>query len=187
MPNHKRIHRLHCEEGLSIRTKTHRQRRSCRYRVGRSEVGGANDTWAMDFVTYRLFDGRPFRFLTIVDCHAREALAPCARTNFRAYQVIDELDRLARIRGKPRSVRVDNGPDSAGRMLDQWAYLNKIELDCSMPGKPTDNGFIEVFNGRIHAACLNASWFISMADAWQCIEEWTIEYSNERPHMASAA
>ena len=64
----------------------------------------------------RLFDGRPFRILTIVDCHTREALASAARTNFRAYQVIDELDRLARARGEPRSIRVDNGPEFASRL-----------------------------------------------------------------------
>jgi putative transposase len=182
--NHKRIYRLYCEEGLSIRTKTPRRRRACRYRVGRPAVGGANDTWAMDFVSERLFDARPFRILTIVDCHTREALVTCARTKFRAYQVIEELDRLARIRGKPRSIRVDNGPEFAGRMLDQWAYLNKIELDFSRPGKPTDNGFIEAFNGRLRAECLNASWFISMADARQRIEEWRTDYNTERPHMA---
>ena len=106
--NHKRIYRLYCEEGLSIRTKTPRRRRACRYRVGRPAIGGADDTWAMDFVSERLFDGRPFRILTIVDCHTREALATTARTNFRAYQVIEELDRLARLRGKPRSIRVDS-------------------------------------------------------------------------------
>ena len=128
--------------------------------------------------------GRPFRILTIVDCHTREALVTCARTKFRAYQVIEELDRLARIRGKPRSIRVDNGPEFAGRMLDQWAYLNKIELDFSRPGKPTDNGFIEAFNGRLRAECLNASWFVSMADARQRIEEWRTDYNTERPHMA---
>jgi putative transposase len=97
--------------------------------------------------------------------------------------VIEELDRLARVRGKPRSIRVDNGPEFAGQMLDQWAYLNKIELDFSKPGKPTENGFIEAFNGRLRAECLNASWFISMADARQRIEEWWIDYNTERPHM----
>lgn len=73
-----------------------------------------NDVWAMDFMSDRLFDGKPFRILTIVDCNTREALATAARTNFRAYQVINQLDRLGRIRGKPRSIRVDNRPDLPG-------------------------------------------------------------------------
>jgi len=143
-----------------------------------------NDVWAMDFMSDKLFDGEPFRILTIVDCHTREALATAARTNFRAYQVIDELDRIARARGKPRSIRVDNGPEFAGRLLDQWAYLNQIELDFSRPGKPSDNAYIEAFNSRVRQECLNASWFLSMADARLRINEWKEDYNANRPHSA---
>ena len=138
----------------------------------------------MDFVSDRLFNERPFRILTIVDCHTREALATFARTNFRAYQVVEELDRIARQRGKPRSIRCDNGPEFAGRMLDQWAYLNKVELDFSRPGKPTDNAYIEAFNSRLRQECLNASWFLSMADARERINEWRKDYNLNRPHSA---
>jgi putative transposase len=138
----------------------------------------------MDFMSDKLFDDRPFRILTIVDCYTREALATVARTNFRAYQVVDELDRLARLRGKPRSIRVDNGPEFAGRLLDQWAYLNKVEPDFSRPGKPSDNAFIEAFNSRLRQECLNASWFLSIADARQRIEAWRIDYNQNRPHSS---
>lgn len=182
--NHKRLYRLYCEEGLSIRTRSPKRRRSSRYRAGRTQANGANDVWAMDFMSDRLFDGRPFRILTIVDCHTREALASAARTNFRAYQVIDELDRLARARGKPRSIRVDNGPEFASRLLDQWAFLNKVELDFSRPGTPTDNAFIEAFNSRLRQECLNASWFLSMADARQRITAWRDDYNRNRPHSS---
>lgn len=127
--NHKKIYRLYSQEGLSIRTRSPRRRRACRYRSGRGGADGINDIWAMDFMSDRLFDGHAFRILTVVDCCTREALSTATRTNFRAYQVIEELDRLVRSRGKPRSIRVDNGPEFAGRMLDQWAYLNKVELD----------------------------------------------------------
>ena len=182
--NHKRIYRLYSEEGLSIRTRVPKRRRACRYRSGRSEATAINDVWAMDFMSDRLFDGRPFRILTIVDCHTRGALASTARTNFRAYQVIDELDRLARQRGKPGSIRVDNGPEFAGRLLDQWAYLNKVELDFSRPGKPTNNAFIEAFNSRLRQECLNASWFLSMNDARLRINAWRDDYNIHRPHSA---
>ena len=182
--NHKRTYRIYSEEGLSIRTRSPRRRRACRYRAGRAEAEGMNDVWAMDFLSDKLFDSRPFRILTILDCHTREALATSARTNFRAYQVVEELDRIARLRGKPRSIRVDNGPEFAGRLLDQWAYLNKVELDFSRPGKPTDNAFIEAFNSRLRQECLNASWFLSMPDARQQITEWRIDYNEERPHSA---
>ncbi|MGB6938247.1 MAG: integrase core domain-containing protein, partial [Xanthobacteraceae bacterium] len=87
-------------------------------------------------------------------------------------------------RGKPQSLRVDNGPEFAGRMLDQWAYLNNVEIDFSRPGKPTDNAFIEALNARVRAECLNASWFLSMADARDRIEEWKCQYNQDRPHSA---
>lgn len=182
--NHKMVYRLYAEEGLSIRTRSPKRRRACRYRTGRPEAAGVDDIWAMDFMSDRLFDERPFRILTIVDCFTREALATSARTNFRAYQVIDELDRLARLRGKPRSIRVDNGPEFAGRLLDQWAYLNKVELDFSRPGKPTDNAYIEAFNNRLRQECLNASWFLSMADAREKINEWKVDYNRNHPHTS---
>lgn len=182
--NHKRLYRLYCEEGLSIRTRSPKRRRACRYRSGRSEADSMNDVWATDFMSDRLFDEKPYRILTIVDCFTREALATAARTNFRAYQVIDELDRLARIRGKPRSIRVDNGPEFAGRLLDQWAYLNKVELDFSRPGKPTDNAYIEAFNSRLRQECLNASWFLSMDDARARINNWKADYNETRPHSS---
>lgn len=101
-----------------------------------------------------LFDGRAFRILTIVDCHTRDALAIVPRASFRALHVVEVLARLVRERGQPKTIRVDNGPEFAGRMLDQWAYWNGVEIDFSRPGKPTDNAFIEAFNARLRAECL---------------------------------
>ena len=132
----------------------------------------------------RLFDGKLFRILTIVDYYTREALASSARTNFQAHQVVEELDHLSRQRSKPRSIRVDNGPEFAGRLLDQWAYLSGVELDFSRPGKPTDNAFIEAFNSRLRQECLNASWFLSMSDARTRIKTWRIYYNVHRPHTS---
>ena len=180
----KRVYRLYSEEGLSIRTKLPRRKRAWRYRAGRPEIAAPNDVWAMDFMSDALFDGRPFRLLTIVDCCSREGLATVPRANFRAFHVVEVLDRLAAERGKPKTIRVDNGPEFAGRLLDQWAYLNGVELDFSRPGTPTDNAFIEAFNARIRAECLNASWFLSLADARDRIETWRIDYNTERPHSA---
>ena len=182
--NAKRVYRLYVEEGLSIRAKTPRRRRASRYRTGRAEVTEANQAWAMDFMSDALFDGRPFRILTIVDCHSRESLAIVPRTSFRAYQVVEVLDRLIRERGKPRALRCDNGPEFAGRMLDQWAYLNAVEIDFSRPGKPTDNASIEAFNARLRAECLNASSFLSMKDARDRIEAWRIDYNERSPPTA---
>jgi putative transposase len=76
------------------------------------------------------------------------------------------------------------GPEFAGRALDQWAYLNRVEIDFSRPGTPTDNAYIEAFNSRLRAECLNASWFLSMADARERIEDWRRDYNETRPHTA---
>jgi putative transposase len=182
--NAKRVHRLYREEGLAIRPKVPRRKRAWRYRQDRPAVVGPNECWAMDFVSDQLFDGRPFRVLAVIDVHTREALATVPRVSFRGFQVVEVLDRLAAERGRPGSLRVDNGPEFAGKMLDQWAYLNRVEIDFSRPGKPTDNAFVEAFNARFRAECLNASWFLSMADACGRIEAWRTDYNEERPHTA---
>jgi putative transposase len=182
--NAKRIYRLYSEEGLSIRAKTPRRRRASRYRSGRPEITGPNAAWAMDFMSDALFDGRPFRILTVVDCYSRESLAIVPRASFRAHQVVEVLDQVARGRGRPQTIRCDNGPEFAGRLLDQWAYLNGVEIDFSRPGKPSDNAYIEAFNARLRQECLNSSWFLSMADARERIEAWRADYNEERPHTA---
>ena len=76
------------------------------------------------------------------------------------------------------------GPEFAERMLDHWAYLNGVEIDFSRPGKPTDNAFVVAFNARLRAECLDASWFLSVADARDRLEAWRREYNEERPHGA---
>ena len=138
----------------------------------------------MDFMSDALFNGQRFRLLTVVDCHTREALAVIPRTSFRAFDLVDVLDGLARERGAPGSIRCDNGPEFAGRLLDQWAYFQGVELDFSRPGKPTDNAVIESFNASVRRELLNASWFLSLADARERTEAWRREYNEERPHSS---
>jgi putative transposase len=180
--DHKRTCRLYAEEGRSIRTKAPRRKRAWRYRVGRPGASAPNEVWSMDCVSDQLFDGRPIRILAVLDAHTREALSTVPRADCRAFDVVAELARLARERGRPKTLKVDNGPECAGRLLDQWAYLNGAEIDFSRPGKPTDNAHIEAFNSRLRAECLNASWFLSLADARDRLEAWRREYNNERPH-----
>jgi putative transposase len=144
----KRVHRLCREEGLSIRPKVPRRRRSCRYRAERPAVVGPNECRAMDFLSDQLFDGRPFRILAVIDGHTRESLATVPRTSFRAFRAVEVLDRLAAERGRPRVIKVDNGPGFAGKMLDRWARPNRVELDFSRPGEPADNAHVEAFDAR---------------------------------------
>jgi putative transposase len=182
--NAKRIYRLYKEEGLVIRSRTPRRKRSCRYRGERIAISAPNQAWAMDFMSDTLFDNRPYRLLTIVDCHSRESLAIEPRQSFRAFHVVEALDRIARERGVPQTIRCDNGPEFAGRVLDQWAFFNHVELDFSRPATPTDNAFIEAFNASLRRELLNASWFTSLADARQRMEAWRKEYNDDRPHTS---
>ena len=84
----------------------------------------------------------------------------------------------------PKTIAVDNSPEFTSKALDQWAYLNGVEIDFSRPGKPTDNAFIESFNARVRDECLNESWFLSLEDAREKIEAWRRHYNGERPHGA---
>ena len=92
--------------------------------------------------------------------------------------------RIAAIRGAPKAIRVDNGPEFISKALDRWAYENGVTLDFSRPGKPTDNAFVESFNGRLRDECLNTHWFLSLADARAKIEAWRRHYNESRPHTS---
>jgi len=138
----------------------------------------------MDFVSDALFDGRRLRALTVVDAYTREALAIEVDQGIKGEQVVDVMTRLAALRGSPSVIRVDNGPEFVSKALDRWAYSNSVTLDFSRPGKPTDNAFVESFNGRLRDECLNAHWFLSLADAKAKIEAWRRQYNESRPHTA---
>ena len=105
-------------------------------------------------------------------------------TPFRGADVVEVLERVGRQGGFPATIRVDQGTEFVSRDLDLWAYQRGVTLDFSRPGKPTDNAFIEAFNGRFRAECLNAHWFLSLADAQKKLEDWRKYYNEERPHGA---
>ncbi len=106
----------------------------------------------------------------MVDAFTREALAIDVDQGIRGEQVVETMTRIAAVRGAPRTIRVDNGPEFISKALDRWAYENGVTLDFSRPGKPTDNAFVESFNGRLRDECLNTHWFLSLADARAKIE-----------------
>jgi len=184
MINHKRVYRLYREEGLSLRLKRPRRHVSAANRERQPAATTPNALWSMDFVSDALFDGRRLRALTVVDAFTREALAIEVDQGIKGDQVVAVMTRLALIRGAPRTIRVDNGPEFVSKALDRWAYENGVTLDFSRPGKPTDNAFVESFNGRLRDECLNAHWFLSLADAKSKIEAWRRQYNESRPHTA---
>ena len=182
--NHKRVWRLYAHEGLAMRRKPPRRRVSCLKREMRPIAAARNECWSMDFVADQLYDGRRIRILTLVDNHTRESLALHVGQRIRGLKVVEVLERVVREHGVPGAIRVDNGPEFICKKLDLWAYGNKVQLDFSRPGKPTDNAFIEAFNARFRAECLNEHWFLSLEDAREKIEAWRQDYNNHRPHSA---
>jgi putative transposase len=184
MVNHKRVHRLYREDGLSLRLKRPRRHVTAATRERQPAAAAPNELWSMDFVSDALFDGRRLRALTIVDAFTREALAIEVDGGIRGEQVVAAVAQIALQRGAPRTIRVDNGPEFVSKALDRWAYENAVTLDFSRPGKPTDNAYIESFNGRLRDECLNAHWFLSLADARSKIETWRRHYNESRPHTS---
>jgi putative transposase len=106
------------------------------------------------------------------------------RFSYRGHDVVKTLERICAKIGYPRTIRVDQGPEFVSRDLDLWAYTNGVTLDFSRPGKPTDNAFIEAFNGRFRAECLNIHWFLTLEDARTKMEDWLRYDNEERPHGA---
>ena len=138
----------------------------------------------MDFVSDALWMGRRYRVLTIVDNYSRECPALVADTSINGLRVTRVLDQVAEVRGFPEAITVDNGPEFAGKALDEWAYRRGVKLDFIRPGKPVENAYIESFNGRFRDECLNENQFVSLQDARARIENWRIDYNTERPHSS---
>ncbi len=184
MVNHKRVRRLYREEGLNLRIKRPRRHVSAAHRVERVPVTRTNEVWSMDFVSDALFDGRRLRALTLLDVFTREALAIEVDQGITGEQVAGVLDAVIAARQAPQRIRVDNGPEFVSNALDRWAYEHGVTLDFSRPGRPIDNAFVESFNGRLREECLNAHWFLSLADARDKIEAWRTFYNESRPHSA---
>jgi putative transposase len=177
-------YRLYCEEGLQLRSKLPRRRKMSVTRRERYVPRRVNQAWSMDFVSDQLVDGRRIRALTIVDVFSREALAIEVGHRMRAENVVEVCNRLVARRGKPKRVFVDNGSEFSGRMFDLWAYHHGVRIDFSRPGKPTDNCFIETFNGSLRDECLNVHWFETLEEARARIEAWRRDYNESRPHQA---
>ena len=181
--NHKRVYRLYKQEGLSLRLKT-KKKRTSEARIPMPVATVPNQVWSMDFMADRLANGRQFRLLTLVDNFSRES--PEIEVNFslNGKRVVEVLERLKWRRGLPQAIKVDNGSEFISKALDFWAYQNNVRLEFSHPGKPTDNAFIESFNGRVRQECLNQHWFESLKEAKSIIEKWRIDYNEQRPHSS---
>lgn len=161
-----------------------RGKRAMQVRVPLTCAAGVNQRWSMDFVSDRLVDGRAFRVLTIVDQFSRESLSAEPQFSYPGWAVVERLERIARKRGYPEAITIDNGTEFSSRAMEAWAYEHGVKLDFIRPGKPVENAFIESFNGRLRDECLNIELFFSLGDACQKLGKWRKEYNDHRPHSA---
>jgi putative transposase len=183
--NHKRIYRLYCLDGLNLRTKRNKRSRAGAHRMERPDLNTVNKCWSMDFVADQLFDGKKFRALTVVDNYSRKCHAIEVGQSFKGTDVVNVINRITAEAGiLPERIQVDNGSEFISKEFDRWAYENHVTLDYSRPGRPTDNPFIESFNGSLRDECLNTNWFLSLEDARFKIESWRRDYNEYRPHSS---
>ena len=180
--NHKRLYRLYRAEGLAVRRRRHR--RLARPRIALTAPSRPNERWSLDFVSDQLADGRAFRALNVVDDHTRECRGIEVDTSISGQRVTRVLDRLVDEHGLPLALLFDNGPEFRSRALEEWAYRRGVQLHFIQPGKPTQNAFVESFNGRFRDECLNEHWFATLADARERIEDWRVDYNQVRPHSS---
>ena len=182
--NHKKTHRIYCEEGLNLRRKRPRRRVAAAHRVERPDIAAPDQVWSMDFVADELFNGQRIRALIVVDNFSRQSLAIDVDFRLNGEAVVDTMMRLLSQSRRPKRIQVDNGSKFISRALDKWAYGHGVKLHFSRPGKPTDNAFIESFNGSFRDECLNLHWFLDLEDARQKIETWRRDYNEFRPHSS---
>jgi transposase InsO family protein len=180
----KRILRLWRQEGLKVPKRQVKRRRlwltdgSCiRLRAERP-----NHVWSYDFVKDTTSDGKPLRFLTVIDEFTRECLAlPVGRT-FKAEAVQIALTKLFVERGRPEFIRSDNGPEFIADMVKGWLHKLKVRTLFIEPGSPWENGFNESFNGKFRDEFLTGELFDTVWEARVLAEKWRQVYNTIRPH-----
>ncbi|BCA01607.1 putative transposase [Bradyrhizobium japonicum] len=179
--NHKKLFRLYREERLAVRRRGGRKR-ALGTRAPMVVPIAPNDRWSLDFVSDQLTDGRRFRILTVVDECTRECLALVADTSLSGSRVARELDRLMIERGKPKMVVSDNGIELTSNAILTWADQSRVDWHYIAPRKPTQNAFIESFNGCLRDELLNETLFTSLAQARVELGHWRADYNDTRPH-----
>jgi putative transposase len=182
--NHKRVYRLYCSEGLQVRKRKRHKQKIVRGLERPVAPVRPNERWSLDFVHDRLANGRSLRLLTVHDDYTRECLWIEADISLSGPRVARVLDYVTELRGRPGSVLTDNGPEFAGLALERWAHDHKVQHRFITPGKPSQNGFIESFNGKLRDECLNENEFINLQHARELIESFRDDYNQNRPHSS---
>jgi putative transposase len=179
--NHKKLRRLYREEGLQVRRRRGRKR-ALGTRSPMALPQGSNQRWSIDFLSDAMTDGRRLRILAIVDDFSRECLCLIADTSLPGLRVVRELEALIAMRGRPLMCVSDNGTELTSMSMLRWAQENRVEWHYIAPGKPTQNAFVESFNGRLRDELLNETLFTSLSEARSALAAWKHDYNTSRPH-----
>ena len=180
--NRKRTYRIYCDLGLQVRTK--RRKKLSRPRIPLEVPGVANERWSLDFVHDQLADGRRLKVLNIVDDFSRVCVGQLTDLSISGERMARYLDELGQKRRLPKRIVMDNGPEMTSKAMFLWSQQRGVKLHFIQPGKPTQNAFVESFNGRFRDGCLNQQWFRSLEDARRIIDAWRVDYNEIRPHSS---
>ena len=181
--NHKKFRRLYSEERLQVRRRSGRKR-ALGTRAPMANPQGPNQRWSLDFVSDAFTDGRRFRILSVVDEFTRECLALVADTSLPGRRVVRELEAIIARRGRPAMCLSDNGTELTCMAMLRFSQDMRIEWHYIAPGKPTQNAFIESFNGKLRDELLNETLFTSLAQARAVLAAWKDDYNSFRPHSS---
>jgi putative transposase len=179
--NHKKLRRLYAEERLQVRRRGGRKR-ALGTRAPMVVPQGPNQRWSLDFVSDALADGRRFRILAVVDDFTRECLCLVADTSLSGQRVAREIDAVIVSRGRPATCVSDNGTELTSMAILRWSQETNVDWHYITPGKPTQNAFVESFNGRLRDELLNETLFTSLAHARAALDAWKHDYNTVRPH-----
>jgi len=182
--NHKRVQRIWQKEGLQVpyRRKFKKAKGSSENSCAVKKAEYANHVWTYDFMGDQTEDGRKLKLLTVLDEFTRESLAIEVGRSLRAKDVIAVLEYLFMVRGAPKFIRSDNGPEFIADKIKKWLEQKHVGTLYIEPGSPWENGYIESFNGRLRDEILDRELFYSVKEAKVIVEDWRLEYNNHRPH-----
>jgi putative transposase len=181
--NRKKTQRLYREEELTVRRRRGRKR-AVGARAPAPVLALPNQRWSLDFVHDQLATGRRFRVLNVVDDVTRECIGVVIDTSISGRRVVRELSEMVAVRGAPKTIVSDNGTELTSNAVLAWSGEAEIDWHYTAPGKPTQNGFVESFNGRMRDELLNETLFFTIGQARAIINRWVDDYNTERPHSS---
>jgi putative transposase len=185
--NHKRIHRLWKQEQMQVPRKQQRRRRlpgSSENSCIRHRAQQINHVWSYDFLMDRTEDGRSLKLLAVIDEYTRECLALEVSRSFTAENVVENLQYLFAVRGRPEHLRSDNGPEFVARAVRRWLDQAAVKTLFIAKGSPWENGYVESFNGKLRDELLNRELFLSLDEARWVLDHWRLDYNHRRIHSA---